>query len=454
MQNINPSPPPAADPDALLPPIELREYLFVIFRHWRVIAVMVFVAALVSTSAGVFGAKTYSAVATIANTGGSISPQQVLAAGVSDETLNQLALTGLFNHMQRPMQPLIAADLRRQVQITSADSVVFSIAARDSSAAGAALLANTLAELMVRQFAAAAYSAPELAELKAAGIDLRAMGTSEIGFGRTQLEGLRVELEQAIPAHRDAQLAALKAQLVDALAALKAQQAALMAQLASKQAKQGADITASRALANRLALLPELLELRKRLARRGTESVTPFGEALQVLGLAGQILVSRAPDNSSPPVVSINAGEFSGVRTGTLLDTIDSVVAAMAAKYDQNAPSGQQANALLQIKATLDAKILAYDTEIAALNAQIDALNAAQGQIAALTARNEAVKATVLPHGVAPVPDTWVEPNLRTNVLAATGAALALSLMLIFGYEYVWGGGLPGSPFGPPPPPD
>ena len=113
MQNINPSPPPAADPDALLPPIELREYLFVIFRHWRVIAVMVFVAALVSTTAGVFGAKTYSAVATIANTAKSITPQQVLAAGVSDETLNQLALTELFNHMQRPMQGLKAADLRR-----------------------------------------------------------------------------------------------------------------------------------------------------------------------------------------------------------------------------------------------------------------------------------------------------------------------------------------------------
>ena len=434
MQNINPSPPPAADPDALLPPIELREYLFVIFRHWRVIAVMVFVAALVSTSAGVFGAKTYSAVATIANTAGSISPQQVLAAGVSDETLNQLALTGLFNHMQRPMQPLIAADLRRQVQITSADSVVFSIAARDSSAAGAALLANTLAELMVRQFAAAPYTAPELAELKAAGIDLRAMGSSEIGFGSSQLEALRAQLEQEIPARRDARLALLKKQLP------------------SKQAGPDADITASRALANRLSLLPELLELRKRLARRGTESVTPFGEALQVLGLAGQILVSRAPDNSSPPVVSINAGEFSGVRTGTLLDTIDSVVAAMAAKYDQNAPSGQQANALLQIKATLDAKILAYDTEIAALNAQIDALGK---QIKVVTDKNNVMKAAgmLLPHGVAPVPDTWVEPNLRTNVLAATGAALALSLMLIFGYEYVWGGGLPGSPFGPPPPP-
>ncbi len=442
MQNINPSPLPAADPDALLPPIELREYLFVIFRHWRVIAVMVFVAALVSTSAGVFGAKTYSAVATIATTAASNTPQQVLAAGVSDETLNQLALTGLFNHMQRPMQPLIAADLRRQVQITSADSVVFLIAARDSSAAGAALLANTLAELMVRQFAAAAYSAPELEELKAAGIDLRAMGSSPVAFGSSQPEGLRVQLEQEIPARQDAQLAALKAQLVDALSALNQQ-----------QVKQGADITASRALANRLALLPELLELRKRLARRGTESVTPFGEALQVLGLAGQILVSRAPDNSSPPVVSINAGEFNGVRTGTLLDTIDSVVAAMAAKYDQNAPSGQQANALLQIKATLDAKILAYDTEIAQLKAQIEALDA---QIEALTQQNKVVKTAgmLLPHGVAPVPDTWVEPNLRTNVLAATGAALALSLMLIFGYEYVWGGGLPGSPFGPPPPPD
>ena len=41
MQFINPSQLPAADPDALLPPIELREYLFVVFRHWRVVAVMV-----------------------------------------------------------------------------------------------------------------------------------------------------------------------------------------------------------------------------------------------------------------------------------------------------------------------------------------------------------------------------------------------------------------------------
>ena len=426
MQNINPSPPPAADPDALLPPIELREYLFVIFRHWRVIAVMVFVAALVSTSAGVLGAKTYSAVATIAVTGASISPQHELAVGVSDQTLTRLAQTEQFNHLQRPMQGLQAADLRAHVQITSTDNVVFSIATRDSSAAGAALLANTLAELLVRQFAVAAYSAPELAELKAAGIDLMAMGSAEQPFGRTQLEGLRVQLTEELPARREVQLVALKAQL------------------AKKMAAAGGDITASRAFANRLALLPELLELRKRLARSGTESVTPFGEALQVLALAGQILVSRAPDNSYPPVVSINAGEFGGVRTGTLLDAIDSVVAAMAAKYDQNAPAGQQANALLTVKGSLDAQISAYDLEIATLTPQIEAL----------TERNEALKVAgmVLPHGVAPVPDTWVEPNLRTNVLAATGAALALSLMLIFGYEYVWGGGLPGSRFGPLPP--
>ena len=437
MQYINPSPPPAADPDALLPPIELREYLFVIFRHWRVVAVMVFVAALVSAGAGVLGAKTYSAVATIAVTGEAITPQHVLAAGVSDETLIRLAQMELFNHLQRPMQALQAADLRAHVQITSKDNVVFSIAARDNSAAGAALLANTLAELLVRQFAVAAYSAPELAELKAAGIDLMAMGSAEQSFGRTQLEGLRVQLTEELPLHWDKQLVDLGSKRDDQLAALKAQ-------LAEKMAAAGGDITASRALANRLALLPELLELRERLARRGTESVTPFGEALQVLGLAGQILVSRAPDNSSPPVVSINAGEFNGVRTGTLLDAIDSVVAAMAAKYDQNAPSGQQANALLTIKGSLDAQIAAHDLEVAALNEQIKSL----------TERKEALKvaAKVLPHGVAPVPDTWVEPNLRTNVLAATGAALALSLMLIFGYEYVWGGGLPGSRFGPLPP--
>lgn len=440
MQFINPSQPPAADPDALLPPIELREYLFVVFRHWRVIAVMVFVAALVSAGAGVFGAKTYRAVATIAVTSAGISPQQVLAAAVSDKTLTQLALNDKFNHMQQPTQPLSAADLRSHVQVTSTDDVVFSIAARDNSAAGAALLANTLAELLVRQFAVAAFTTPELAELKAAGFDLLAMGSTEVGFNITQLEALRVQLTEALPARRDAQVVTLKEQLADK-----------QATLGDKVKKRGAGITASRALANRLALLPELLELRKRLARRGTESVTPFGEALQVLGLAGQILVSRAPDNSSPPVVSINAGEFNGVRTGTLLDAIDSVVAAMAAKYDQNAPSGQQANALLTIKGTLDAEIANYDADIATYNSEIGVLNA---QIGAFAMRIEALTAAgiVLPHSVAPVPDTWVEPNLRTNVLAATGAALALSLMLIFGYEYVWGGGLPGSRFGPPPP--
>jgi capsular polysaccharide biosynthesis protein len=411
MQFINPSQPPAADPDALLPPIELREYLFVVFRHWRVVAVMVFVAALVSAGAGVFGAKTYSAVATIAVTDTRIQPQQVLAAAVSDKTLTELALTDKFNHMRHPMQGLTAADLRSHVQVTSKDNVVFSIAARDSSAAGAALLANTLAELLVRQFAVAAFTAPQLAELKAAGIDLQAMGSSTPKFSQTQLEALRVQLTEELPAHWDAQLVKLEREL-------------------GVKGGTYADITASRALANRLALLPELLELRKRLARRGTESVTPFGEALQVLGLAGQILVSRAPDNSYPPVVSINAGGFEGVRTGTLLDAIDSVVAAMAAKYDQNAPSGQQANALMAIKGSLDTQIAIYDMS------------------ADMSARLRAV----LPHGVAPVPDTWMEPNLRTNVLAATGAALALSLMLIFGYEYVWGGGLPGSRFGPPPP--
>lgn len=231
-----------------------------------------------------------------------------------------------------------------------------------------------------------------------------------------------MQLTKGLPAHWDAQLVKLEREL-------------------GVKGGTYADITASRALANRLALLPELLELRKRLARRGTESVTPFGEALQVLGLAGQILVSRAPDNSYPPVVSINAGGFEGVRTGTLLDAIDSVVAAMAAKYDQNAPSGQQANALMTIKGSLDTQIAIYDKSAAIARADADKL-----------ARSRAVVLAVLPHGVAPVPDTWMEPNLRTNVLAATGAALALSLMLIFGYEYVWGGGLPGSRFGPPPP--
>ena len=213
MQFINPSQPPAADPDALLPPIELREYLFVVFRHWRVVAVMVFVAALVSAGAGVFGAKTYSAVATIEVTGKAISPQQVLAAAVSDKTLTQLALTDKFNHMQHPMQGLTAADLRSHVQVTSKDNVVFSIAARDSSAAGAALLANTLAELLVRQFAVAAFTAPELAELKAAGIDLQAMGSSPVGFNQTQLEALRVQLTEELPEHWDKQLVKLQGEL-------------------------------------------------------------------------------------------------------------------------------------------------------------------------------------------------------------------------------------------------
>ncbi|RLT54757.1 MAG: hypothetical protein DWI67_00275 [Chloroflexi bacterium] len=84
--------------------------------------------------------------------------------------------------------------------------------------------------------------------------------------------------------------------------------------------------------------------------------------------------------------------------------------------------------------------------EIAALAPLIDAK---KQELDANTVLNDAamaavVAAVVVPHGAAAVPDTWVEPNVRKNVLAATGAALALSLMLVFGYEYVWGRGLPG----------
>ena len=54
---LAPRPAAVADPDALLPPLELRVYVFVIFRHWRVPAVMVFVAAIVSATLGMAGPK-------------------------------------------------------------------------------------------------------------------------------------------------------------------------------------------------------------------------------------------------------------------------------------------------------------------------------------------------------------------------------------------------------------
>jgi len=90
----------------------------------------------------------------------------------------------------------------------------------------------------------------------------------------------------------------------------------------------------------------------------------------------------------------------------------------------------------------IDAKKLELD---AIQNAKKLELDAKKLELDAIQKKYDAAMASVVvPHGAAAVPDTWVEPNVRKNVLAATGAALALSLMLVFGYEYVWGRGLPG----------
>ena len=193
----------------------------------------------------------------------------------------------------------------------------------------------------------------------------------------------------------------------------------------------------------------------------------------------------------SAPQASFGASEINGVRTGVLVASIDSVLAALVEQY---VPGGSL-QALLDLKAAYDAKLAANQLELAPFVQQIDALdeqiatkvaeiatyapqisakngeieiktgaiNSKNAEIATHAPRIAAVNAEIalrekqiagltavsapLPvlHSVAAEPATWVEPNLRKNVVAATGAALALSLMLIFGYEYAWGGGLPGS---------
>ncbi len=495
-----PAPPAVttADPDALLPhisllpQIELREYLFVIFRHWRVPAVMVFVAAIVSATLGMAGQKTYSAVATIAMPNAGLAPQQVLAAAVSDSVLGQLVESGQFSHLQRAMQPLTAADLRAQVQVTSADNVVFSVAVRDSSAAGAALLANTLADKVVQYFAGFNLTPALRKQLADAGISLQLL---QAGTGAAQqtetFAALKVGLEQQRAA-LDAERAALEAPrtaLVVQRAALEAERAALLAprtalalQLAGLDA-QRSNLDAQRAVlqSKYIALnaagmelaqfdaLTQLIALRNRLAGNNQAALSGFGDFALALNLQALALDIES--------VSIGSSEINGVRTGALVASIASSVARAAVQL--GAGGGYQA--FLKMNAAYKAEAAPIAEKIAALNVQQIALNAAIGasgppivakdgeialknvEIAAIaplidakmpeldanTVLNDAamaavVAAVVVPHGAAAVPDTWVEPNVRKNVLAATGAALALSLMLVFGYEYVWGRGLPG----------
>ena len=93
----------------------------------------------------------------------------------------------------------------------------------------------------------------------------------------------------------------------------------------------------------------------------------------------------------------------------------------------------------------IDAKKLKLAAKERELDAKKLELDAKKLELDAIQKKyDDAMASVVVPHGAAAVPDTWVEPNVRKNVLAATGAALALSLMLVFGYEYVWGRGLPG----------
>ena len=493
-----PWPVTTADPDALLPhisllpQIELREYLFVIFRHWRVPAVMVFVAAIVSATLGMAGQKTYSAVATIAMPNAGLAPQQVLAAAVSDSVLGQLVESGQFTHLQRAMQPLTAADLRAQVQVTSADNVVFSVAVRDSSAAGAALLANTLADKVVQYFAGFNLTPALRKQLADAGISLQLL---QAGTGTAQqtetFAALKVGLEQQRAA-LDAERAALEAPrtaLVVQRAALEAERAALLAprtalalQLAGLDA-QRSNLDAQRAVlqSKYIALnaagmepaqfdaLTQLIALRDRLAGNNQDALSGFGDFALALNLQALALDIES--------VSIGSSEINGVRTGALVASIASSVARAAVQLGagggyqaflkmnaaykaEAAPIAEKIAALnvqqIALKAAIAASgppIVAKDGEIALKNVEIAAIapliDAKMPDLDANTVLNDAamaavVAAVVVPHGAAAVPDTWVEPNVRKNVLAATGAALALSLMLVFGYEYVWGRGLPG----------
>ena len=547
-----PAPPAVttADPDALLPhisllpQIELREYLFVIFRHWRVPAVMVFVAAIVSATLGMAGQKTYSAVATIAMPNAGLAPQQVLAAAVSDSVLGQLVESGQFSHLQRAMQPLTAADLRAQVQVTSADNVVFSVAVRDSSAAGAALLANTLADKVVQYFAGFNLTPALRKQLADAGTSLQLL---QAGTGTAQqtetFAALKVGLEQqraALDAERAAleaprtalvvQRAALEAEraalltprtaLALQLAGLDAQRSNLEAQRTVMQAKYSA-LNAAGIEPAQFDALMQLIALRDRLAGNNQDALSGFGDFALALNLLGRI------QNTLP--MSVGISELNGVRTGALVASISSSVATTAVQFGRGsgyqefiemkaayaaeaAPIEEKTAALnvqqIVLKAAIAASglpIMAKDGEIALKNVEIAALapaiDAKNAEIAALAppieAKNAEITAlappiaaknleldakklklaakereldakkleldakkleldaiqktyaaamvsVVVPHGAAAVPDTWVEPNVRKNVLAATGAALALSLMLVFGYEYVWGRGLPG----------
>jgi len=538
-----PWPVTTADPDALLPhisllpQIELREYLFVIFRHWRVPAVMVFVAAIVSATLGMAGQKTYSAVATIAIPNEGLAPQQVLAAAVSDSVLGQLVESGQFSHLQRAMQPLTAADLRAQVQVTSADNVVFSVAVRDSSAAGAALLANTLADKVVQYFAGFNLTPALRKQLADAGISLQQL---QAGTGAAQqtetFAALKVGLEQqraALDAERaaleaprtalevqrtklQAQRAALEVQRTELqaqraalevprtelqaqLAGLDAQRSDLEAQVAVLQAKYIA-LNAAGIEPAQFDALTQLIALRDRLAGNNQDALSGFGDFALALNLLGRI------QNTLP--MSVGIAELNGVRTGALVASISSSVATTAVQFGRGsgykefiemkaayaaeaAPIEEKTAALnvqqIVLKAAIAASglpIVAKDGEIALKNVEIAALapafDAKNAEIAALAppieAKNveiaalappiaakkleldakkleldaiqkkydAAMASVVVPHGAAAVPDTWVEPNVRKNVLAATGAALALSLMLVFGYEYVWGRGLPG----------
>ena len=562
-----PAPPAVttADPDALLPhisllpQIELREYLFVIFRHWRVPAVMVFVAAIVSATLGMAGQKTYSAVATIAMPNAGLAPQQVLAAAVSDSVLGQLVESGQFSHLQRSMQPLTAADLRAQVQVTSADNVVFSVAVRDSSAAGAALLANTLADKVVQYFAGFNLTPALRKQLADAGTSLQLL---QAGTGTAQqtetFAALKVGLEQqraALDAERAAleaprtalvvQRAALEAEraalltprtaLALQLAGLDAQRSNLEAQRTVLQAKYSA-LNAAGIEPAQFDALMQLIALRDRLAGNNQDALSGFGDFALALNLLGRI------QDTLP--MSVGIAELNGVRTGALVASISSSVATTAVQFGRGsgyqefiemkaayaaeaAPIEEKTAALnvqqIVLKAAIAASglpIMAKDGEIALKNVEIAALapaiDAKNAEIAALAppieAKNVEIAAiaplidakkleldakklefdaiqdanklkldakerkldakkleldaiqnakkleldaiqkkydaamvpVVVPHGAAAVPDTWVEPNVRKNVLAATGAALALSLMLVFGYEYVWGRGLPG----------
>ncbi len=396
--------------------IDLREYIAVLIRHWRMIAGLALIAAVTAASVSFFILQPqYEAKALVAVT----QPRYVMRFDERFETVNNIQpaykayptlatsdelLQQLLEGMDPPLPPEKASLQRLRGMLSASsgsDPSIVILTARSSDPAEAARVVNAWAELFVRR-------------------------ANEIyGESSEQLAFFEAQLAQA-----DADLKAAE----EALIAFQARNEAaiLQAQLNSKKQSQSEYLSAQRAI---VRIIQDAQSLREQLSARPAGEQVSLGDDLTTLFLEIQAFNTRT---ATPIQLQVAGSEsLSGKTVGEVRAFLDDLVRTLE-------------NKSAEIQKDLDAlkpEILSLQRSLQEVNTEKERLSRAkevaretymalarkveEARIAAQDTTGEVRLAST-----AAVPERPVSPRKLLNTLVAGVLGLMVGIFGAFVVEY------------------